>query len=108
MQRPYNHTLQGSPRSKSNLKQWMDEEENAEIVMTTLNGLPRSWDSFIQGICGRKKLVNFSRLWKNAHKKKLEKKIWEVKIKLSQLTPRKEEEALITLEVRTSTRKITM
>ena len=21
--------------------------ENAEIVMTTLNGLPRSWDSFI-------------------------------------------------------------
>ena len=42
----------------------VDEEvENAEIVMTTLNGLPRSWDSFIQGICGRKKLVNFSRPW---------------------------------------------
>ena len=37
--------------------------ENAEIVMTTLNGLPRSWDSFIQGICARKKLVKFSRLW---------------------------------------------
>ena len=31
--------------------------------MTTLNGLPRSWDSFIQGICARKKLVNFNRLW---------------------------------------------
>ena len=31
--------------------------------MTTLNGLPRSWDSFIQGICARNKLVNFSRLW---------------------------------------------
>ena len=31
--------------------------------MTTLNGLPRSWDSFIQGIYGRKKLVKFSRLW---------------------------------------------
>ena len=42
----------------------MDEEvENAEIVMTTLNGLPRSWDSFIQGICARKNLVTFSRLW---------------------------------------------
>ena len=42
----------------------VDEEvENAEIVMTTLNGLPRSWDSFIQGICARKKLVKFSRLW---------------------------------------------
>ena len=37
--------------------------ENAEIVMTTLNGLPRSWDSFIQGICARKKLVKFSKLW---------------------------------------------
>ena len=37
--------------------------ENVEIVMTTLNGLPRTWDSFIQGICGRNKLVKFSRLW---------------------------------------------
>ena len=37
--------------------------ENAEIVTTTLNGLPRSWDSFIQGICARRKLVTFSRLW---------------------------------------------
>ena len=31
--------------------------------MTTLNGPPRSWDSFIQGICARRKLVTFSRLW---------------------------------------------
>ena len=31
--------------------------------MTTLNGLPRSWDAFIQGICARKKLVKFNRLW---------------------------------------------
>ena len=42
----------------------VDEEvENAEIAMTTLNGLHRSWDSFIQGICARKKLVKFSRIW---------------------------------------------
>ena len=41
----------------------MEEVENAEIVMTTLNGLPRTWDSFIQGIYARKKLVKFSRLW---------------------------------------------
>ena len=42
----------------------VDEEvENAEIVMTTLNGLSTSWDSFIQGICARKKLVKFNRLW---------------------------------------------
>ena len=31
--------------------------------MTTLNVLPRAWDSFIQGICARKKLVKFNRLW---------------------------------------------
>ena len=31
--------------------------------MTTLNGLPRSWDSFIQEICAKKKLIKFNRLW---------------------------------------------
>ena len=40
-----------------------EEAENAEIVMTTLNGLPRAWDFFIQGIYARKKLIKFSRLW---------------------------------------------
>ena len=30
--------------------------------MTTLNSLPRSWDSFIQWICARRKLIYFSRL----------------------------------------------
>ena len=45
----------------------MDEEvENVEILMTTLNGLPRSWDSFIQGICARRKIVTFSRLWEES------------------------------------------
>jgi hypothetical protein len=32
-------------------------------VMTTLNGLTRSWDAFIQGICSRRKLPKFSSLW---------------------------------------------
>ena len=41
----------------------MEEElENGEIVMTTMNGLPGSWDS-IQGICARRKLIAFSRMW---------------------------------------------
>ena len=40
-----------------------EEVENEEIVMTTLNGLPRAWDSFIQRICARKKLAKFRRLW---------------------------------------------
>ena len=31
--------------------------------MTTLNGLPRSWGSFIQGICARRNLVTFNKLW---------------------------------------------
>ena len=42
----------------------VDEEvESEDIVMTTLNGLHRTWGPFIQGICARKKLVKFSRLW---------------------------------------------
>ena len=48
---------------KEQLEAIDEEVDNAEIVMTTLNGLPRSWDSFIQGIHARKKLVKFSRIW---------------------------------------------
>ena len=48
---------------KEQLEAVDEEVENAEIVMTTLNGLPREWDSFIQGICARKKPIKFSRLW---------------------------------------------
>ena len=33
---------------KEKLELVYEEVENSEIVMTTLNGLPRSWDSFIQ------------------------------------------------------------
>ena len=45
---------------------------------------------------------------KNALKKKLEKRRWEVKIKPSQFTPRKAKENLITPKVRTFTIKITL
>ena len=31
--------------------------------MTTLNGLPREWDSFIIGICDRIKLSKLNKLW---------------------------------------------
>ena len=37
--------------------------EDAEVVMTTLNGLPRDWEYFIRGICARRKLTKFSRIW---------------------------------------------
>ena len=32
-----------------------EEVENVEVVIATLNGLPRSWDSFIQGMCAKRK-----------------------------------------------------
>ena len=48
---------------KEQLEGIKENIEEGEIVMTTMNGLPRSWDSFIQGICARKKLIKFSRLW---------------------------------------------
>ena len=32
-----------------------EEVENAEVAITTLNGLLGSWDSFISGICARRK-----------------------------------------------------
>ena len=31
------------------------EVKNAEVVIITLNGLPGSWDSFIGGMCARRK-----------------------------------------------------
>ena len=37
--------------------------EEAELVMTTLNGSPREWDPFIRGTCARRKLTKFNKLW---------------------------------------------
>ena len=60
-------TIQSYSTRVSQIKEQLeavDEEvKNADIVMTTLNGLPRSWDSFIQGICAIRKLVKFNKLW---------------------------------------------
>ena len=42
-----------------------DSVEEAKLVMTTLNGLPRSWDSFIRGIYSRRKLTKFSKIWED-------------------------------------------
>ena len=48
---------------KEQLEAIEENVEEGDIVMITLNGLSRSWDSFIQGISARKKLINFNRLW---------------------------------------------
>ena len=50
---------------KEQLEAVDEEVENVDIVMTTLNGLPGTWDSFIQWIYARKKLVKSSRLWED-------------------------------------------
>ena len=40
-----------------------DNLEENDLVMTILNGLPPSWESFIQTISGRIKLPKFDNLW---------------------------------------------
>jgi hypothetical protein len=42
-----------------------DSIEEVELVITTLNELLKSWDSFIRGICSRSKLTKFSTLWED-------------------------------------------
>ena len=44
---------------KDQLEAIGDMVEEAEVVMTTLNGLPRDWEAFIQGICSRRKITKF-------------------------------------------------
>ena len=52
---------------KEQLEAIGDTVENDEIVISTLNGLPRIWDGFIQGVCTRKKkLPKFNILWEEA------------------------------------------
>ena len=34
-----------------------------ELVLTTLNALPRHWEPFLQSISGRAELPTFDRLW---------------------------------------------
>ena len=48
---------------KEQLESIGDTIEESEPIMNTLNGLPKSWESFIQGICSRRKLIKFTRLW---------------------------------------------
>jgi hypothetical protein len=40
-----------------------DPIEDDELVTITLNGFPPSWDPFVQGICARRKLPKFDKLW---------------------------------------------
>ena len=62
----HSETIQSYFTRVSQIKEQLEAiEENVEgeIVMTTLNGLRRSWDSFIQVILTKDKLTKFNRLW---------------------------------------------
>jgi hypothetical protein len=48
---------------RDQLKAIGDEVPDTELVTISLNGLPISWEPFIQSICGRKKLPKFDHLW---------------------------------------------
>ena len=40
---------------KEKIEAVKEEVKNVEVVIATLNGLPGSWDSFMQGMCARRK-----------------------------------------------------
>jgi hypothetical protein len=42
-----------------------------ELVLTTLNNLPKQWESFLQSICGRGSLPTFDRLWTDCTQEEL-------------------------------------
>ena len=54
-------TIQSYFTRVSQIKEQLDpveeEVEDEEVVATTLNGLPGLWDSFIQGMCAKRKLL---------------------------------------------------
>jgi hypothetical protein len=48
---------------KEQLEEIGDNLDEDELVMTTLNGLTRPWDAFIQNFCARKEKLQFDSLW---------------------------------------------
>jgi hypothetical protein len=48
---------------KEQLEEIGDNLDEYELIMTSLNGLTRPWDAFIQTICARKEKLQFDSLW---------------------------------------------
>jgi hypothetical protein len=48
---------------KEQLEAIGDNLDEDELVMTTVNGIARPWDAFIQTICARKEKLQFDTLW---------------------------------------------
>ena len=57
---------------KEQLEAVDEEVDNAEIVMTNLNGLPRTWDSSFKGSVLERIYSSSANCGKNVLKKKLE------------------------------------
>ena len=48
---------------KEQLEAIGDTLDEDELIMTSLNGLTRPWDAFIQTICAKKEKLQFDSLW---------------------------------------------
>jgi hypothetical protein len=48
---------------KEQLEAIGDTIDEDELIMTTLNGLTRPWDAFIQTICAKMEKLKFDSLW---------------------------------------------
>ena len=48
---------------KNQLRTIGDLTSDKELVMNTLNGLPPSWEAFVQSLVGKPKLPMFDRIW---------------------------------------------
>ena len=48
---------------KEQLEAISDMVEEAKVVMTTLNGIPRNCESFIRGTCDRRNITKFNKIW---------------------------------------------
>jgi hypothetical protein len=40
-----------------------EKTEDAELVNVALNGLPKSWEPFVKGVCARENIPDWQRLW---------------------------------------------
>ena len=49
-----------------------DTLDEDELFMTSLNGLTRPWDSFIQTLCARKESMKFDIVWEDCIQEELE------------------------------------
>ena len=50
---------------KEKLSAIVDTLDEDELVMNSLNGLTRPWDSFIQTLCARKESMKFDIVWED-------------------------------------------